>query len=147
MIGSVVSYLTTEDLDLIEKGTFNNGSVIPDIHSYTIVGGADAAMFKIVGNELQLNTNQPDYENPNDADANGIYEIIIRTTDLTGKVFDKNVEISLVDITKEDTVLDSYKISKLDIAGNYTMSDTNLIEGCSTTKKPIYIKRYITRFR
>ncbi len=129
LIGSVISYLSTVDGDNPNPpiNSSPNG-LTTDIHTYSIIAGADLGMFEIEGNKLILNTNQPDFENPNDDDADRVYEIVIRTTDLRGKTFDKNVEISLVDIVKEDTVVDNYKVNRLDAVGEYIVSDSNILK-------------------
>ena len=50
--------------------------------TYLIAGGADAALFSIDPTTGELSfLNAPDFEHPLDADANNIYEVIVRATD------------------------------------------------------------------
>ncbi|MES9852610.1 MAG: cadherin domain-containing protein [Candidatus Thiodiazotropha sp. L084R] len=48
--------------------------------TYSISGGADAALFGIVGGVLTFNS-APDFETPTDAGANGVYDVQVTVTD------------------------------------------------------------------
>jgi hypothetical protein len=78
---SVVGTFTTADLDANETFT------------YSIVGGADAAAFTIVGNQLQINA-VPDFE------AKPVYTIQVRSTDKDGLFFDKTIEVTVTNINE-----------------------------------------------
>lgn len=55
------------------------------IVAYTIVGGADAAKFAIVeGTGVLSFVDAPDYDNPTDANADNVYEVVIMATDNEG---------------------------------------------------------------
>ncbi len=69
--GSTIGTLTTTDAD------------VGDTHTYTLacdIVGADDALFQISGANLQTNA-VFDFENPSDANADGTYEVCVRTTD------------------------------------------------------------------
>jgi hypothetical protein len=51
--------------------------------SYSITGGADAALFQIVGDQLQF-VSAPDYEAPADADTNNVYLVQVTANDGAG---------------------------------------------------------------
>jgi hypothetical protein len=53
-----------------------------DTLSFSIVGGADAALFNIDASTGELTfLSPPDFENPVDSDANNIYEVIVQVSD------------------------------------------------------------------
>ena len=56
-----------------------------DTISYSIIGGADMAMFTLDANTGILDfNNAPDFETPNDADTNNIYELEVKAVDGNG---------------------------------------------------------------
>ncbi|TSB01856.1 beta strand repeat-containing protein [Sphingorhabdus contaminans] len=69
--------------------------------TYSIAGGADAALFFIDPQTGLLRfINNPDFETPLDADANGIYEVIVRASD--GVYFDdQRLSVTVNDVTNE----------------------------------------------
>ena len=68
---------------------------------YAIVGGADAALFQIGSRSGQvLFRAAPDYEAPNDANRDGVYDIVVRVSD--GKLSDtQTLHITLGNVTNE----------------------------------------------
>jgi hypothetical protein len=69
--------------------------------TYTIVGGADAALFNIGGaglDELFLTDGIPDHE------VRSGYEVIIQSTDDTGLSFEQTLTISVTDVNEFDPV-------------------------------------------
>ena len=74
---------------------------------YTIVGGADAAIFSIDGStgELRL-LSSPNYENPVDADADNIYRVKVRVTDDSGLFIDKDVNLTVKNVNEAPVALD-----------------------------------------
>lgn len=86
-INSDIGVLTTTDPD---------GA---DTHTYTLscaVAGVDDAHFNISGDKLR-NTTIFDFETPVDANADGIYEVCIRTTDngAPNKAYDETITITV----------------------------------------------------
>jgi uncharacterized protein YjiK len=69
-----------------------------DTLSYSISGGADAALFSIVPSTGVLTfTSAPDFENPTDADQNNVYEVTVRASD--GTLFDEQaLSVTVTDV-------------------------------------------------
>lgn len=67
--------------------------------SYTIVGGADAALFTLdpVSGVLTFRT-APNFENPLDADADNIYRVIVAASDGNGGVDTQDLSITVRDV-------------------------------------------------
>ncbi len=72
-----------------------------DAVTYSIAGGADAALFTVDANTGVVSfINAPDFENPGDADGNNDYEITLRISD--GSLSqDRNVIVRVTDRTDE----------------------------------------------
>lgn len=69
--GTTIGVLTSTDSD------------VGDTHAYSLAcdtAGADDALFQISGSNLQTNS-VFDFENPTDANTDGVYEVCIRSTD------------------------------------------------------------------
>ncbi|MBA4308396.1 MAG: calcium-binding protein [Sphingopyxis sp.] len=68
--------------------------------TYSIIGGADAALFFIDPQTGALTfINNPDFETPIDADANGIYDVIVRASD--GVYFDDQaLSVTVTDVNE-----------------------------------------------
>jgi hypothetical protein len=66
--------------------------------TYTIAGGADAALFTIdpVSGELRFKT-APDFENSADADSDGRYEVVVEATDTKGNISKLPLTITVTD--------------------------------------------------
>jgi VCBS repeat-containing protein len=56
-----------------------------DTLTFTIFGGADQALFSVVGGVLTFNS-APNFEAPADAGANNVYDVIVNVTDGTANV-------------------------------------------------------------
>lgn len=69
-----------------------------DILSYSISGGADAAAFSIDANSGSLSwMAEADFEAPDDADANGVYQVTLRATDAAGNAGELDLALRLTD--------------------------------------------------
>lgn len=68
--------------------------------TYSIIGGADAALFFIDPQTGALTfINNPDFETPLDADGNGIYDVIVRASD--GVYFDDQaLSVTVADVNE-----------------------------------------------
>lgn len=70
-----------------------------DTITYSIAGGADAALFAIGSSSGQITfITTPDFENPHDSDANNTYEITVRADDGQGNTADQLIQINVVDV-------------------------------------------------
>jgi len=69
-----------------------------DTLSYAISGGADAALFSIVpGSGVLTFAAAPDFENPTDADTDGVYEVEVTVSDGNG-----GTDVQLIRVTVTD---------------------------------------------
>ncbi|WP_339743919.1 M10 family metallopeptidase C-terminal domain-containing protein [uncultured Maricaulis sp.] len=85
--------------------------------SYSIVGGSDAADFSINASTGALTfVGSPDFENPNDSNADNAYEVIIRASDGTNTT-DQTVTISVNDIDEAPVFSSAASVS---VAENQT---------------------------
>ncbi|MFK7767294.1 MAG: DUF4347 domain-containing protein [Mariniblastus sp.] len=67
-----------------------------DTHTYQIAGGADGSLLGIDSITGQLSFLAPvDFENPADADGNGVYEVTIRATDNLGATSARTVLVTV----------------------------------------------------
>ena len=68
--------------------------------TFTIQDGADAARFSVDGsNNLVLTDGSLDYENPTDANGDGVYEVTVRVTDggTPGLTYDEALTVTVTD--------------------------------------------------
>jgi hypothetical protein len=69
--------------------------------TWSIVGGADQARFELAGSTLRWASNgTKDYENPNDADANNIYVVIVRATDGAANTSNQTITVTVTDVNE-----------------------------------------------
>ena len=65
--------------------TATDADVPPDTLTFSIAGGADAALFSINSSTGVLSFNTPlDFDNPTDANSDGIYEVTVQVDDGNG---------------------------------------------------------------
>ncbi|MGE0383643.1 MAG: Ig-like domain-containing protein, partial [Gammaproteobacteria bacterium] len=74
---------------------------------FAITGGADQALFQIVGgNQLQFKA-APDFESPLDAGANNVYEVQVTASDGAGGSTVQNLSVTVAGINDNDPVFTS----------------------------------------
>ena len=61
--------------------------------TWSIHGGADAARFTLTGGALSF-TVAPNYEAPSDTEANNVYQVVIRATDVAGNTADQAITVT-----------------------------------------------------
>ena len=83
---TAVLNLTATDLDTV------GGPV-----TFAIVGGADAARFTIVGNQLQFNP-APNFEAPADAGANNVYNVQVQASDGVNSSAVQSIAVTVTDV-------------------------------------------------
>jgi len=66
--------------------------------TWSKVGGADQALFTLVGNQLSLTAR--DYEIPTDADTNNTYIVQVRATDGAGNQTNQTITLTVTDISE-----------------------------------------------
>ena len=91
--------------------------------TYSISGGADAALFQIdAATGALVFKSAPDFEAPADAGANNVYDVVVRATDNTGLFDEQALAISVSDVA--DTVIlgTSGKDKLVGTSGNDTLN-------------------------
>lgn len=67
--------------------------------TYSISGGADATKFKIDANSGALTFKKaPDFEKPQDADRNNIYEVQVKATNSSGASSTQDMRVTVTDV-------------------------------------------------
>ncbi len=84
--------------------------------SYSIAGGADAAMFSINGDKLVFKS-APDFLKPSDAGADNVYEVNIKVSDATGSNITAT-KVTVADLTAP--VLKTASVNNGDIVLTYS---------------------------
>ena len=76
--------------------------------TYSITGGADAALFSIVPTTGVLTFNSaPDFEAPADSGANNVYDVQVTVTDAGTLTDVQNIQVTVTDITEPPTITSS----------------------------------------
>ncbi len=71
--------------------------------TFSIVGGDDQDKFNLSSNGVLSFKNAPDYENPDDSNQDGVYNITIRATDSAGNTTDQAITITVTDVNENTT--------------------------------------------
>ncbi|MGI9350341.1 MAG: DUF4347 domain-containing protein, partial [Rhizobiaceae bacterium] len=82
--GAAAAVNAAENQTSVTTVTASDPDLPPDTLTYSLIGGADQALFSITpGGVLTFNT-APDFEAPTDFDTNGVYEVIVQVDDGNG---------------------------------------------------------------
>ncbi len=77
---------------------YTDADVPADAISYSVVGGADAALFSIdAGGVLTFNT-APNFETPNDANLDGVYEVTVQVDDGNLGLDTQAISVTVTDV-------------------------------------------------
>ena len=77
-----------------------------DTVNYSLSGGADMALFTIDATGVVSFIDAPDFENPNDADSNNVYNITVTATDGTNETT-QDVAITVTNVNDNDPIFTS----------------------------------------
>lgn len=92
--------------------------------TWALNGGADTARFEISGSTLRwLSNGTKDYETPNDAGTNNVYNVTVRATDTAGNTTDQNIAITVTDVAEGS----ANKWNSADKGIDITLSGSDLI--------------------
>ncbi|WP_292517316.1 FG-GAP-like repeat-containing protein [Mesorhizobium sp.] len=70
-----------------------------DTLTFSIAGGADAALFKIDGQTGELSfIDAPDYEKPKDAGLDNVYDVTVHATDASGSFGTQDISVTVNDV-------------------------------------------------
>jgi hypothetical protein len=94
--------------------------------TWSIVGGADAAEFDLSGAYLTWDANgTKDYESPDDAGTNNVYNVTVRATDAAGNTTDQNIAVTVNDVSDTDTTAPTITSSAtINVDENATLAHT-----------------------
>ncbi|MBL8451961.1 MAG: cadherin domain-containing protein, partial [Zoogloea sp.] len=120
--GSSASISMTENSTAVTTVTATDSDIPPSTLSYSITGGADAALFAInpTTGVLQF-ISAADYETPLDADANNVYQVVVQVSD--GSLTDTQT----LTVTINDVVNELVVTTAADLADGDTSSITALL--------------------
>jgi hypothetical protein len=79
-----------------ESSPFSMSLTANETVTWSKLGGADAALFTLVGSTLSLTAK--DYEVPVDADGNNTYVVQVRATDTAGNTTDQTITLTVTDV-------------------------------------------------
>ena len=102
---SSTEFITEENLQTVftlSATTFDNSEI-----TYTIVGGPDQGEFTFIrsGNNFELQFNvAPDFENPNDATNDNVYQFVLRAESDTGFKSTELITVSVIDVVETATL-------------------------------------------
>ena len=72
--------------------------------TWSLSGGADVARFAVNSGVLSFVT-PPDFEVPNDVDANNVYSVVLRATDGAGNTTDQPIAVTVSDLDEVAPVI------------------------------------------
>ena len=128
---STVAFHVSENASAIGVISATDADVPVQVLSYSITGGADAAMFHIdhASGALTFIT-APDFESPADAGADHVYHLSVTADDNSGSTSVQEVEVTVTPVNDNAPVFTSlatFNISEnVTDAGNVTAADADL---------------------
>jgi len=101
--GSAAALVVDENQTAVT--TVNATDADGDTITYSITSGADAALFSIDSSTGVLTFNSaPDFENPTDANANGVYEVQVTASDGNGGTDTQFIGVTISDVNEQPTI-------------------------------------------
>jgi GTP cyclohydrolase II len=131
--------VTTTSLDADENATVIGNVVATDINGIPTTGGyslgtsGDSARFSISDGGVLSFLAQKDFEAPDDADTNGVYNLEVTVKDIVGNTSTKAVTVNLQNVNESpvvDTPIDDGaavvdQAFSLNVSGNFSDPDAN----------------------
>lgn len=97
--------------------------------TYSITGGADAARFALTSGGILTFNSAPDFDSPNDAGADNVYELQITANDGAGGMTAQNVTATVTPVNDNTPVFTSFSAINLDenqtSVGTVTATDSD----------------------
>ena len=94
VFSSSASVIVPENTTAIQAVSATDGDLPGQTVTITINGGADAGLFKLVGDQLEFTT-PPDYEDPQDFNGDNTYEVQLRADDGNGLTTEQTVLVTV----------------------------------------------------
>ena len=84
-----------------ENEVLAHSLIASEYAGWTIVGGADQALFEISGSTLRwLSDGTQDYETPLDADTDNVYVVNVRATTMSFSTVDQTISVTVADVSE-----------------------------------------------
>ncbi len=83
-------------VNLAENSALSHTLTANEAVTWTKTGGADTALFSLVGSTLSMTAK--DYEAPTDADANNTYVVQVTATDTAGNATNQTITVTVTDV-------------------------------------------------
>ncbi len=97
-----------------------------DALSYSITGGIDSALFSINSGGILSFNNAPDFENPTDANSNGVYQVQVTVDDGRGGSAAQLILVSVTNVNDAPQIISNAITSATqDSAYSYTLSSSD----------------------
>ena len=125
-VGSAPAFTSPGSANVAENQTMAYTAMATDTDagdtvSYSLSGGADMALFTIDATGVVSFIDAPDFENPNDAGGDNVYDITVTATDDTNETT-QAVAITVTNVNDNDPIFTSDAIA--DVAENQTVAYT-----------------------
>ena len=97
-----------------------------DVLTYTVVGGADQALFTIDSSGVLSFLSAPNFEAPTDAGANGVYDVIVRVTDQGGLFDEQSIAVTVTNVNEAPAITSNGggATASVNVAENSTAATT-----------------------
>ncbi len=94
--------------------------------NYSITGGTDSALFSITSGGILSFNSAPDFENPSDADSNGVYQVQVTVDDGNGGSAVQLISVAVTNVNDAPQITSSAITSATqDSAYSYTLSSSD----------------------
>lgn len=92
---------SSSSVSVDENAMLAHGLTASESVTWSIVGGDDAGEFEISGSTLRWTSNgTQDYEAPADADADSVYLVTVRATDIALNTTDQAISVTVDDLSE-----------------------------------------------
>ncbi|RKZ84005.1 MAG: hypothetical protein DRQ39_08835, partial [Gammaproteobacteria bacterium] len=102
--GATAAINAAENQTAVTTVTYTDADVPADTILYSIIGGADSALFSIDASGNLSFIAAPDYENPGDVGLNNDYEVQVQVDDQQGGTAMQTITVSITDVNEAPTV-------------------------------------------
>jgi hypothetical protein len=106
VLDTVAPVVTSTALNAAENGTAVASLTATDasaVNWSTTLGGADAALFSLTAGGVLTFNGAKNYEAPDDAGANRVYDLTVQATDAAGNSSSQAITVSLTDVNEAPT--------------------------------------------
>ncbi len=105
--GATASISIAENSSAVTTVVATDADLPAQALSYSIVGGADAALFSINASTGALILSAPNYEAPADAGANNVYDVIVQVSDGAGLTDTQAIAVTVTPVNDNAPIISS----------------------------------------